>query len=503
VTKSLAMVWHPDRKNLEVVDDRLCEVCRKISIMSANAIEVNDSVTKTSTFQPPIIENDVISMLIDQPVTSQNEMIRCLTCNKFFESYEIMDQHKKAEHGFEKGIFGCVFCSETFATNADRKLHVAEKHRNFVVTSCVYCSKQFESPRHMHVHVSKFHKTQAIKCWQENCLMYFLDEDKRNEHVLMAHDQRMNIMCHCCGKIFGPEELVKHRRAVEDKKNGIHNGCEICGYYCSSTELVSHVTSCISSRSKANPYFEKAVLSDFKLRKTAANEVNKTGIIFDATFLKDETLSEAIWAVEELYAFNHSMKNSLPKIECFYCFQEFSGEVQLQHHALQEHNIPHLSLPFRKFLERFDILERIELLCPHCGKPSTAKSLRVHLMPKQCAGCRRIKILCQHAKKCTRRKLQSACKCLYCPMQFANSTLREEHSLVKHPLKCFQCPYCDFIFIKKTVRMDHIRQEHTAVAIKCSYSQCFDFFRTLDERDKHVRALHTTYWNTTQRGSES
>ncbi|XP_059480994.1 uncharacterized protein LOC132199911 [Neocloeon triangulifer] len=52
-----------------------------------------------------------------------------------------------------------------------------------------------------------------------------------------------------------------------------------------------------------------------------------------------------------------------------------------------------------------------------------------------------------------------------------------------------KCEYCNKMYVKSKMSM-HINKEHSDIAIRCTYRKCATYFKTLEERDAHIKETH-------------
>jgi len=313
----------------------------------------------------------------------------------------------------------------------ERNSHTSQKHSDTAAfLSCVYCAEQFDVQWLLRLHVHEEHISILVKCWLPlNCYSYFLDEEARDEHILTAHDPKIKLICQCCRLLLPLEELVQHRKSlnfypvqsrVVDRRPPAYLqqnlSCELCGsMYSNLAQLMDHVLLCFSSKIKTDAVFHKAVLNSFQFCRQKSVLVGENADVCQIDFdqLQEETLSETLWAVEKLHIFNYLTKKkrsqplvptTIVKMECLHCDKVLDDWLQARQHAIQAHKAPMLSHNFCQLVDRYKILEQIELKCCHCERIFSAKILGLHLAPRPCWKCR-LKVPCEfllleHCKSC-------------------------------------------------------------------------------------------------------
>uniref|UniRef100_A0A1Q3EZ02 Putative c2h2-type zn-finger protein n=1 Tax=Culex tarsalis TaxID=7177 RepID=A0A1Q3EZ02_CULTA len=226
----------------------------------------------------------------------KNDLVcRINSCQQEFDSKEALIAHKKSDHlccvcdicGFtlknkyslevhvrrHKGEtrFPCQYCSSSFHTKQEYKLHLSLVHVASETVSCEICQlefknmqflrrhlkshsdersykcpecdKTFKTIMHVHRHKETVHLKVRFQC--EHCEMSYGRKDKLRMHVERVHNIQMYFICEICLKSFSTaDQLQEH---ADHHANPKPLECGVClVIYLTQEELDGHL--CISYR---------------------------------------------------------------------------------------------------------------------------------------------------------------------------------------------------------------------------------------------------------------
>ncbi|KAL9700492.1 hypothetical protein quinque_003933 [Culex quinquefasciatus] len=193
----------------------------------------------------------------------------CDICGFTLKNKYSLDVHVRRHKGETR--FPCEYCSSSFHTKQEYKLHLSLVHvateavsceicklefknmqflrrhlkshsdeRNY---KCSECGKTFKTIMHVHRHKETVHLKVRFQC--EHCEMSYGRKDKLRMHVERVHNIQMYFICEICLKSFPTaEQLQEH---ADHHANPKPLECGVClVIYLSQEELDGHL--CISYR---------------------------------------------------------------------------------------------------------------------------------------------------------------------------------------------------------------------------------------------------------------
>jgi hypothetical protein len=386
---------------LNNADEIECEMCKEIILRPHRNIHMrqfhNQSYIRKATLESSCCycqkefpsKMSVVKHVKD--VHIDIETFRCYSCDSFFATKELKQEHYQKIH---RGEFRCVYCANWkctnisnlsrhyrgrhrgevfrcsynnmcvlyFKTQDDLQKHIRESHEADTSNKmrCIYCSKLV--PRYgLNTHVKTQHKTASIKCnYLRNCLSYFLTEKDRQEHILEVHQPASEgVTCPFCSKIY--DKVIELRKHAYKKHS---RAVEKCSY-----------TRC------------KFICKDL------------------------DTLEKHIKK-------NHSDCMNFVKFDCPKC--SFIGDTLkvMQCHKLRTHGTGNLKChhcPLKSFESKLSLIAHMRYYhsnrttCAHCKTRIAAASWKRHLVKLNCEHCNGV-CYCKishamHERECFRQKL--------------------------------------------------------------------------------------------------
>jgi len=356
----------------------------------------------------------------------------------------------------------CAFCEEEFFIPANLDLHVLRNHQSATQDQpekCLFCSKSFKIRNAYRKHLELSHQDEAIRCKYRQCFAAFKTEKCLDEHVKKQHSfiKGINsVECKVC-KIWLSDKyrLKSHmdsQHATQaDNLKAIQ--CKICSEnFDSKAKLRRHTkenhekeaTMCRHKPCHLYFNFSEEMEKHFK----NAHQINCKFCL-------------SIFTSNEIY-FKHLKKSHLEK-KCKFSLCAFYADSKndLENHLKEKH-----TRKFKKFAE-----------CVYCEKNY---SDRKHMF--------------QHVR---RYHSKIAIKCVYkiCGLFFKSQEELEKHKKEAHKnvekyKQSVECFYCQKVIWDKQCYAAHIKNHHSKEAIRCKYPQCFTFFKSEEDRQKHLEEKH-------------
>ncbi|XP_025156001.1 zinc finger protein 624-like [Harpegnathos saltator] len=171
---------------------------------------------------------------------------------------------------------------------------------------------------------------------------------------------------------------------------------------------------------------------------------------------------------------------------CEICKKSFPVIKELKQHLKQTHKRGLYKCKYCDFTsnEKRNLKRHVErkhtdnyaYTCPGCNKKfKTQEYLDNHI----------INIHCREVSDSSK-----SYRCDTCDISFASMQESKRHFSDIHKQIMFECDYCKEIFTRKCNLKDHIARIHVDYIYACTETGCDKKFRTLRDRDKHIRDVH-------------
>ncbi|XP_062542176.1 zinc finger protein 845-like [Armigeres subalbatus] len=193
----------------------------------------------------------------------------CSICGVVLKNKYSLNVHIRRHKGLTK--YPCEYCSSSFYTSQEYKLHLGLVHvasemakcgicglefknvtclkrhlkshsevRNY---QCPYCEKAFKTNMHLHRHKETIHLNVRFKCG--HCDVSYGRKDKLRMHIERVHNIQMYFLCNICLKSFTTEDQRQEHMALHSQPKPLE--CGIClAAFLTREEFNKHV--CISYR---------------------------------------------------------------------------------------------------------------------------------------------------------------------------------------------------------------------------------------------------------------
>ena len=114
-------------------------------------------------------------------------------------------------------LYGCIFCSQLFASKSWVKKHIDTVHMKISDSTCNICGKEFNNKLSCKEHIKSVHKEiKDSTC--HICGKKFTSNSKCKEHIKCVHKGIKDFLCNICARAFGREgHLKRHIRTVHQK----------------------------------------------------------------------------------------------------------------------------------------------------------------------------------------------------------------------------------------------------------------------------------------------
>ena len=166
----------------------------------------------------------------DQEHATRNEQHQCEVCGKILNSESSLRKHRR-KHSNKK--HGCVTCGSRFTELRSLKIHIQMNHPNNSEEKslpCEFCGKVFYSKLQLSRH-KRYHQGKKYVC--ETCGKAFVDLRDLNVHKY-KHTKEKPFTCELCGK--GVANLSHHRVGCLEKLNA-----EEKNFKCSQCDKAFHL----------------------------------------------------------------------------------------------------------------------------------------------------------------------------------------------------------------------------------------------------------------------
>ncbi|XP_055318195.1 transcription factor grauzone-like [Sitodiplosis mosellana] len=234
-----------------------------------------------------LVRKHIVRHLTD----AQKNAYICIICRARFASNELLNIHRKYNHGIESDsddsntaaehkkydlsdffTMRCDLCDDVqFATFQDAKQHYRSAHEingylvccdkkfmkpktiddhfrwhiNPEYLKCRYCGKCFNQKIHLTVHISKHKAVEEKRFSCPKCHKAFHCNHYLKKHMKMHDDKvRKKIPCSHCNKQYSTEQSLNHHIRYAHSQNRDSKGviCEICGKtFVSQTTVKTHI----------------------------------------------------------------------------------------------------------------------------------------------------------------------------------------------------------------------------------------------------------------------
>jgi len=282
--------------------------------------------------------------------------------------------------------------------------------------SCVFCEKLIRGQSNLSAHVNKFHKNEAIRCQFASCWLVFKSQKSLEEHNAKDHFAagKHPVECKVCKKWYACKiSLSNHTRKKHPEKHEVKN-----------------------------PNNSKTLQAKMRAK------------------LKIEPLSSTL-------------------LDCIFCDASFENNKNLYEHTKNNHKevavkcqLKQCKLYFKTKLEMEEHFKSAHINeCKFCMSTFTTANL-----------------LSSHFKK---EHPDKKCKFHHCTFYTDLEEELEAHKKEKHSKKGFcKCIYCGSNFVDKQHRGVHIRRLHSHIAIQCDKLNCQHYVKNISELEEHKKEAH-------------
>ena len=311
----------------------------------------------------------------------------CPICGKMFSKLSFLRKHQKAIHFKENNSSSCSLCPKTFPNDVYRKRHEKFAHRNQFGLECHVCKKSNPTKQALSIHMTTH------------------------------SDQKPNLPCPECGKLFSAKHLLRHH--ILYVHEFATTRCDICQTMIKTNYLKVHTK---SHTEQDNPTVKCEYCScDFRMKhikihmKTHTRQDLKCEFC-SKIFQQDSYLKKHVQTIH-----TKIIKNTV--FQCNICNQTCQNNSKLQKHMTEVH------------------MDERPYPCPHCKKAFKRKPhLKDHL------------VLHSDTK---------AFKCKVCDTSFASSTTFRTHKFLHTNEKPYKCGKCEQAFRQRHHLKGHISRQHT------------------------------------------
>jgi hypothetical protein len=363
-------------------------------------------------------------------IVGEKHTHQCIYCEKSYEIYNSLHSHIIKVHMIKPIVCKMHKCYHLFYTKRDLAQHMKIEHqRNEDNTyKCLYCGKNFQAQQSLNKHVRDHHKEIYHKC--EKCPQFFRTKKQKMEHLIKKHGEKQ-LLCIICGKGF-PQNALRSRHTGQKHQNEAIK-CTFQKYcnewFKTNEDLQRHIREEHKNLTFKCLFCDRGNYSDKK---------------FLAQHIRKKHVDVALWC--------DYTKN------CSSCFK--TDEDRKKHYK-----------------EKHESGEKMKT-CILCNKKINYISYLVHLQNHH-----------QHEKYF---------KCSYpiCTEYFKTEEEQRKHIVEVHECfdEKFKCIYCGKFYARKRSLQPlvaHIHRVHSDIVIRCNgLKPCSTFFKTVEDRDKHVKSAH-------------
>ncbi|PVD21047.1 hypothetical protein C0Q70_19213 [Pomacea canaliculata] len=420
----------------------------------------------------------------------------CCVCLKTFDSKENLVSKlnssgrtyyvcKPCYHG-ESPLYTCPQCSDKFASRAQLEAHAATHAPSSTVTSalstaaapgtapqtfqCIKCQESFSTEYEIQLHVAN-HMLQEGTTHECKLCSKLFDSPARLQCHLIEHSFKKGAELHCgiCRQVFAtPAKIQAH--ALEHGVQGRRHACSQCNQqFFFSAELENHML--------IYGHCAGSVSSDSSSSRYECRECSK--MFASATALANHRKT-------------HERRDT--NVKCSLCIQTFSSVAKMQEHFLLAHTVDETESSPGKIKSR-------GYCCPHCKQQfASVESVQAHVKTHRTGGNKLSCPVCSktfsQARNLTLHLRSHAgdkpYQCNVCQKRFSREENLRAHCKSHTSLSnLLVCPLCDRSFILKSEITEHLKTHFTATEEKSHQIQ-----HTL----KDLEAPIETVWNN---GSDS
>ena len=397
----------------------------------------------------------------------ENYTFCCPICPKKFRRQGNRNKHAKTTHG--KCIsFECHACKQNFPTRQNLSIHMTCHSDQRPNLPCLECGKLFSSQHILQSHIRYMHRFATTKC--DICSGVFKVTTIRGHLKTHAQKDIPNIVCEICFRKCKTRNLKKHMKSHEFQ----NLKCDQCEYRCTeNVTLLSHIRSHKKDPIQSCEYCTKTFRKALYLRKH----------------------------VKEVHT--HAQKKKY--VVCMICNTACQNNSILQNHIKKVHydERPHSCTKCTKKFKRKDHLKGHLILhsddkpfkCEICSDSfANGRTLQIHRYihtnekPYKCESCgegfRQPHHLKSHNRSRHSNQKKELCNVCQKPVSKLNMHMRNHSSKVH-----YTCEYCEMGFKFQASFVRHTEKEHGTKTNKCE--KCQKVFGCSNDLKRHFTRIHT------------